>query len=122
MVLPGWLRRREQLRPERCEQTFSSLSAAPQLEHRHPAGAQHEGCELVRLSEATRPQSFQRRDQHLLRKVVRGVHVSHVTQAIEPNPRRHPAEQLVFGVAVASGANSPHYFRVAQFKVHRHSM
>jgi hypothetical protein len=48
--------------------------------------------------------------------------VSQVTQAIEPNTRRHPVEQLSFGVAVASGANSPHDFRVAQFKVHRHSM
>ena len=78
-VRHGRLDRRQQIRPKLFEQAFFSLSAAAQVEHRHPARSQHEGCELLRFTQAARPQSFQRRDQNLLRKVLRGVFVSQVT-------------------------------------------
>jgi hypothetical protein len=49
----------------------------------------------------------------LLRKVLRGVFVSQVTQTIEPNEGSHPAEQLGLGFDVA-GANSPRQLSIVQ--------
>ena len=108
----------EKIRPELFEQTLFPLRAPAQLEHRHPARAEHEGGELLRLPQAPRPQGFQRREDDLLRQVVRGVRVSQVTQTIEPNARSHPAEQLGFGLAVGAGADSKHQLRIAQFNFH----
>ena len=55
------------------------LSVAAQVEHGHPARSQHERGELLRFTQTTRPQSFQRRDQNLLHEILRGVFVSQVT-------------------------------------------
>ena len=59
------------------------------------------GCELFRLPQVARAKSFQRRDQNLLGQVVRGMLVSQVTQAVEPDARSHPAEKLSLGLGVA---------------------
>jgi hypothetical protein len=70
------LDRRLQIRPELLEQTFFSLGAAAEVEHRHPARSQHEGSQLLRFTQAARPESFQRRDKNFLRKVLRGGRIS----------------------------------------------
>ena len=85
-----------------------------------PPDRLHEGCELFRFTQPTRPKSFQRRDQNLLRKVIRSLFVSQVTQSIQPNTRSHPAEQLGLRLAVASEADLPHQLSIVQFDIHPH--
>jgi hypothetical protein len=70
-----------------------AINAPAQVEHRHPAGSQHERCELLRFTPATCPKSFQRRDQNLLRQVIGGVFDAQVAQTIELNARRQAAEE-----------------------------
>ncbi len=115
------LDRRLEIRPKLFEQSFFPLSAAAQVEHHHPARSQHEGCEFLRFTQATSPQSFERRDQNLLRKVLGGLFVPQVTQTIEPNAWSHPAEQLGFSFAVASGADLPHQLSIVQANDHQHT-
>jgi hypothetical protein len=112
---------RHEIRGKRFKQSFSSPSPAAQIHHHHPACAEHEGRELLRLAQATRPQSFKGRNEHLLRQVVRGVAIPQVTQAVEPNPGSHSAKQLGFGFAVVSGPDLPHQFGIVEFKVHQHT-
>jgi hypothetical protein len=107
-VWHGRLDRPQQIRPELFEQAFLSLSAPAQVEHRHTAGSQHERGQLLRFPQAARSQSFQRRDQNLLRQIFRGMFVPQVTQSIQPDARRHTAEQLGFRFAITSGADLPH--------------
>ena len=116
----GRLHRRQQIRSKLFQQACFTLRVAAQVQHRHPARSQHKGCELLRLPQAARPQCFQRRDQNLLRKIVRSVFVSQVPQSIQPDARRHPAEQLGFCFAVVSGADLPHQLGILQFNVHHH--
>ena len=66
--MDGWTGAQE-IRPKLFEQAFFSLSAAAQVEHRHPARSQHKRCELLRFPQAARPQRFQRGDQNLLRQI-----------------------------------------------------
>lgn len=112
---------RQPIRPKLAEQMLLSLSGPAQAEHRHPASAQHEGRQLPGLTQPTRSQRFERRDHDLLCKVLRGVFVSQVAQAIQPNARSHPAEQFGFSFTVGSTTDSPHQLRVVQFSIHQHA-
>jgi hypothetical protein len=42
------------IRPELFQQALFSLSTATQVEYRHPTRSQHEGCELLRFTQAAR--------------------------------------------------------------------
>ncbi len=102
------------VRSKLCEQAFLSLVAPSQVEDCHPACSQNERCELLRFTQAIRPESFQCRKQNLLGKVVRGLFISQMAQAVEPHTRGHAAVQLSLGITVTPGANPPHQLGVTQ--------
>ena len=116
-VRRGCLNRHE-IRRERFEQAFPSASPAAQIHHHHPACAQHEGGELLRLAQTICPQSLEGCDEDLLGQVVRGVAIPQVTQPIEANAGRHAAKQLGFGFAVVPGPNLAHQLGIVQLEVH----
>jgi hypothetical protein len=118
----GGLRSRQQVRSEPVEQLPFSLSAAAQVEHRHPTRSQHERPELFRLPETSRPKGFQRRHENLLREILRRLRVPQVTQPVEPNARSHACEELRLGFAVGSGGDSPRQLGILQVDFHQHTL
>ena len=93
------------------------MRAAPQVEHRHPACAQHELGELVRFSQASGPQRFEDLQQHLLHEIVCGRWRSQVAKAVEPNPRPHAAAHFGFGLAIAC-SNARREVGIAEPHIH----
>ena len=104
------------------EKAFFSLRAATQIEHGHPAGSQNERCELFRLAQAARAESLNRRDENLLHKILCCLLIPQMTEAIEPNTRSHPAEELRFGFVVGSVTDQGHQISILQIRVHEHTV
>ena len=121
-VWHGRLDRRRQIRSKLFEQAFFSLSASAQVEYRHAAGSQYEGCELFGFPQAARAKRFQRCYHYLLNQIRRVMFISQVPQTIEPNARGHPAEQLGFRFTVIAGADLPYQLGIVQFNVHQHKL
>jgi hypothetical protein len=109
---------RDEVAAEHRQQLFLPPRAAPQIDHDHAAGAQDEVGELVRFSQSSCPKGFQYFHEHLLDEVVRGSRRSQVAETIEPNPRRHAAAQLGFGLAIA-GSDARCEVGVVHSDVHR---
>lgn len=109
---------RDEMASEYRQQLFLAPRAAPQIEHRHAAGAQHEVGELVRFSQSSGAKRFEYFHEHLLHEVVRGSRRSQVAETIEPNPRRHAAAQLGFGLAIA-GSDARCEVGVVHSDIHR---
>ena len=102
------------------KKTFPSLNPSAQIEHRHPARSQHEGCELLRFSQAAGPQSLECRNKNLLHQILRCSSVSQVTQTIEANAWSHPADQFALGVGIA-GADLADQVGIVQLSFHEHT-
>ena len=109
-----------QIRSKPLKQAFPSSNASAQIEHRHPAHSQHEGCELLRLSQTAGAQSFECLDKNLLYQILGGRSVSQVTQTIETNARSHPADQLGLGIGI-TGADLVDQLGIIQLNVHEHT-
>ena len=84
------------------QQPLAAPGPAPDLEHRHAAGAEDEGGDLLRVADLPRAQALERHEEHLLREVVRGVGVAQVPEAVQPHARREPPIELGFGRGVAA--------------------
>jgi hypothetical protein len=74
------LRRLERLgRVAPClEQRLAPPCPTPQLEHRHAAGVEHEGCDSLRVAHFPDAQALERHEEHLLHEVRRRMPVAQV--------------------------------------------
>ena len=101
--------------------TFLPAGAAAQVEHGHPARAQHERRELVRLAQPAGPQRLDRLEEHLLHQVVCRGGRPQVTEAEEPDARSHAAAHLGLRLVVASG-DPLNEVGICELDVHRPSV
>ena len=100
------------------QQFFLALRGAPQVEHGHPACAQHEMNELVRVSQASASERFENLQQYVLHEIVCRRRRPQVAKTIQPNAWPHPAAHFGFRLAIAIG-NARRQVGVAQLDVHR---
>jgi len=57
---------------------LTPLLPASLIDHRLPAGAQHERCDALKLAKLTSAQPFESHEQHILHEISRGMHIAQV--------------------------------------------
>src|SRR5262249_60791881 len=79
------------------EKSSPSLLTPAQVRYRHPAGAEHEGGEPLRLLDPPGSERLEGDHQHLLDEILSSGLVAEAAKAEEADPRRETASERRLG-------------------------